>query len=164
MKRFVVYLMLILAIPATVMAQPRSNGPKGKTERHEPRHHEPRHHESRHHESRHHEARTHRNHHPHATAPMMNSRDYEDALRVICAENFDDKRLSTAKRIVAANPMSTRQIAGICREFTFEANRLEFAKFAHRYCVDPSRYYLVDEVFTFESSRKELHDFIRIYE
>ena len=91
----------------------------------------------------------------------MDAHDYDEAVKLIANESFDENRLATAKRIVADNPMSTRQIADICRLFTFDSNRLEFAKFAHRHCVDPNKYFLLDEVFTFSSSKEELHKFIK---
>ena len=91
----------------------------------------------------------------------MNPRDFNEAVRIINNENFDEKRLATAERIIAANPMSTRQIANICKLFNFESNRLEFAKYAYRRCVDPNNYFLIDEVFTFDASKKELYNFIR---
>lgn len=91
----------------------------------------------------------------------MNTRDYDDAVRIISNENFDDSRLNMAKRIINGNTMNTRQIVKICRLFTFEANRLEFAKYAYKHCADPNKYYLLDEVFTFESSKKELDEYIR---
>lgn len=91
----------------------------------------------------------------------MNARDYEEIVRVISKENFDETRLNTAKRMINVNPMSTRQIVDICKLFTFEANRLEFAKYAYNHCVDPNRYFLVNEVFTFDSSKEELDEYIR---
>jgi hypothetical protein len=91
----------------------------------------------------------------------MNPRDYEEIVRVISKENFDETRLNTAKRMININPMSTRQIVDICKLFTFEANRLEFAKYAYIHCVDPNKYFLVNEVFTFDSSKEELDEYIR---
>ena len=91
----------------------------------------------------------------------MSSRDYEEAIQIINKENFDETRLNMAKRIIRGNPMSARQIVNICKLFTFEANRLEFAKFAYPYCVEPNKYFLVDDVFTFESSKQELDEYIR---
>ena len=83
-------------------------------------------------------------------AAEMGWDDFEDAIQA-----------ATAERIIAANPMSTRQIANICKLFNFESNRLEFAKYAYRRCVDPNNYFLIDEVFTFDSSKKELYNYIR---
>lgn len=94
------------------------------------------------------------------TAKGMNSRDYDEVIRIISKEVFDEKRLNTAKRVISVNPMNTRQILNICTLFTYEANRLEFAKYAYSHCVDPNKFYLIDEVFLYESSKEELHDFI----
>lgn len=134
MKNIILYLLLVIAIPA--VAQPG-----------------------------HHSVRPRPSHHarpkPHHEELGMNPRDYEEAVRIINKENFDEKRLDVAKRIVSINTLSTRQIVGICKLFTFEANRLEFAKFAYFHCADPNNYFMVDEVFTFRSSKEELFKFIR---
>lgn len=90
----------------------------------------------------------------------MHPRDFDEAFRVIADETFDEKRLATAQRIVAFNPMSARQIASVCRLFTFEANRLSFAKYAYFHCVDANNYFLVDETFTFSASKDELYEYI----
>ena len=104
-------------------------------------------------------------HHHHYPAPSMetpgmNPRDFDDAVRIISDESFDEKRLDVAKRIIASNPMSARQVANICKIFSFEANRLEFAKFAYGFCVDRNRYFLVEETFNFSASKDELNDYI----
>lgn len=148
MKKLVLYLLLLLSIPATAQLGPHGKKPHPAPptpEMHQPR---PKPGPPGHPAS------------PHGRQGM-NQRDYEDAVRIISEENFDDKRLSTAKRIITVNSMSTRQIAGICRLFTFEAKRLDFAKFAYRYCVDPNKYFLLDEVFTFEASKEELYKYIQ---
>ena len=90
----------------------------------------------------------------------MNPKDFEKAIQLISDESFDSKRLTIAKRIITDNKMSVKQIADICKLFTFEANRLEFAKYAYHFCVDPNRYFLLDEVFTYSSSKEELFDYI----
>ena len=100
-------------------------------------------------------------HSAHVEAQGMNPRDFEDAIRLINEENFDDKRLKLAKQIVSTNPMSSRQIANVCSLFNFETNRLEFAKFAYHHCVDPNRYFTIYEVFNFEASKDDLYKYIQ---
>jgi len=90
----------------------------------------------------------------------MNPQDYEYAYQMIADESFDSSRLKLAKQIVSTNPMSVDQIIGISKLFNFESNKLEFAKFAYRHCVDKNRYFMVNEVFSFESSKRELRDYI----
>ena len=151
MKKLVLYFLLLLVVPATAQSglfgKRHHHGSPTPAGQYHPRPMiKPGH--SKHHVPRHEEI-------------GMNPRDFNEAVRIINNENFDEKRLATAERIIAANPMSTRQIANICKLFNFESNRLEFAKYAYRRCVDPNNYFLIDEVFTFDSSKKELYNFIR---
>jgi hypothetical protein len=90
----------------------------------------------------------------------MNPQDYEYAYKMITDESFDSSRLELAKQIVSTNPMSVNQITGICKLFSFESNKLDFAKFAYRHCTDRNRYFMVNEVFNFESSKRELRDYM----
>ena len=90
----------------------------------------------------------------------MNPQDYEYAYKMIADESFDSSRLELAKQIVSTNPMSVNQITGICKLFSFESNKLDFAKFAYRHCTDRNRYFMVNEVFNFESSKRELRDYM----
>ena len=141
MKNLAIFLLLMLAVPAVTFAQhhpghPGHPGPLIKAGRHA--------HPAHHHDE-----------------PGMNPKNFEEAVRVIKNESFDEKRLDIAKHIVVDNPMSTRQIVNICNLFTFESNKLEFAKFAYPFCVDSNMYFMVDEVFTFKSSKEELHEYIR---
>lgn len=91
----------------------------------------------------------------------MSSQDYENAYRLISKESFDSSKLAIAKQIVSANPMNAGQILGICKLLSFESNKLDFAKYAYPYCVEPNKYYLLNETFTYESSKRELDEFIK---
>ena len=92
--------------------------------------------------------------------PGMNPKDYDEAYALLSKETFDETRLTLAKQIVSRNPMTVNQIAQICRLFTFEDNRLEFAKFAYHFCVEKNKYYMLNDVFTYDSSKRELNEFI----
>ena len=90
----------------------------------------------------------------------MNPLDYEEAYQLISKESFDSSKLTVAKQVVSANPMTADQILDICKLFTFESNKLDFAKFAYTYCVDQNKYYLLNEAFSYESSKRELNNYI----
>ena len=90
----------------------------------------------------------------------MTPQDYEDAYQVISNESFDSSKLTVAKQVISANPMTASQILGICKLFSFESNKLEFAKFAYANCVDQNKYYLLNEAFSYESSKRELNNYI----
>ena len=91
----------------------------------------------------------------------MNPQDYDAAYQQISKESFDSSKLSLAEQVVSMNPMSASQIAGICKLFSFESNKLEFAKYAYEYCVDRNKYFMLNEVFSYESSKRELSEFIK---
>lgn len=98
---------------------------------------------------------------PFAPSHGMNPHDYDDACQIISNESFDSSKLSLAKQVVSTNPMTASQILGICKLFSFESNKLEFAKFAYGFCVDPNKYFLLNDAFNYESSKRELNEFIR---
>jgi hypothetical protein len=91
----------------------------------------------------------------------MNPKDFEGAVTMLSKESFDDDRLTMAKQIVAKNPMTVDQIAQICQLYKFESNKLEFAKFAYPYCVEKNKYFMLNDVFTFDSSKRELNEYIQ---
>ena len=91
----------------------------------------------------------------------MNPQDYDAAYQMISDESFDSSKLTLAEQVVSTNPMSASQILGICKLFSFESNKLEFAKYAYEYCVDRNKYFLLNEAFTYESSKRELSEFIK---
>lgn len=92
---------------------------------------------------------------------MMSNREFEDACVALKNESFDNTRLTLAKQIVSANPLSAAQVVEICKLFSFESNRLDFAKFAYPYCVDKNKYYLVNAAFSYDSSKRDLDAFIK---
>ena len=91
----------------------------------------------------------------------MNPQDYDAAYQMISKESFDSSKLTLAEQVVSSNLMTASQILGICKLFSFESNKLDFAKYAYGYCVDQNKYYLLNDAFSYESSKRELDEFIR---
>ncbi len=89
----------------------------------------------------------------------MNAGDFASAKKTINESSFDDTKLTTAKSIVSSNCLSTDQIVQVCNTFSFEDNKLAFAKFAYKYCTDPKNYFKVNNVFSFSSNKEELSEF-----
>jgi len=147
MKHLILYLMLLLAIPATAQ--------HGLFRSHPHHSHAP----AEHH---HHGSLMHHGPNEHPYGPQaMNSEDFEVAHGFIAKETFDSNRLDVAKQIVKDNWMNAKQIASICELFIYDSNRLEFAKFAYASCVNKGMYFVVEETFTFSSSKEELREFIK---
>lgn len=96
-------------------------------------------------------------------AGATNSSDFDGIKRSIGSNGFDETRLSTAKSIVQKKCLTSAQVKAICEIFGFEETKLDFAKFAYDWVYDQSNYYVVNDVFGFESSKTELNSFISGY-
>lgn len=91
----------------------------------------------------------------------MAPNDFNAALATLKNESFDETRLDIAKQIITSNCMNTNQITSMCKLFSFEASKLDFAKFAYDHCVDPNNYFKVSNLFSFSSSKQELTQYIQ---
>ncbi len=91
----------------------------------------------------------------------MCASEFESLKRSIENKSFDNTRLTIAKQVIKGNYLTSRQIADLVNLMTFESTKLSLAKYAYRYTVDPENYYVLNDVFTFESSIDELADFIQ---
>lgn len=104
--------------------------------------------------------------HDHHDAPRgcngqycMSGSDFSKALSAVKGQGFDETRLKVAKQVVSANCMNVNQIKQIASEFGFEETKLDFAKFAYDYCVDPRNYFNLNSIFSFSSSVDDLTDY-----
>ena len=86
--------------------------------------------------------------------------DFTSAKQSISSASFEDTKLSTAKSIVGTNCLTADQVGAVCRLFTYEQSKLDFAKFAYGHTVDAQNYFKINNVFTFDASRDELSQFI----
>jgi len=92
-----------------------------------------------------------------------NSSEFEGIKKNISSNGFDDTRLSQAKTIIQKKCLTSYQVKDICKLFGFESTMLDFAKFAYDWVYDQDNYYVVNEAFSFESSKTELNNFISAY-
>jgi len=91
----------------------------------------------------------------------MRPADYNAALATLKKQAFEDSRLKTAKQIVAVNCLNVDQIIQIANLFSFEDNRLEFAKYAYDFCIEPRNYFKVNGIFSFSSNADELSEYVQ---
>lgn len=93
--------------------------------------------------------------------PMpMNEADFAGVKNSINAKTFEDSKLTIAKQVIQSNCILSAQVREIMKLFTFEDNKLEFAKYAYGYTFDLGNYYKVNDAFQFESSIDELNTYI----
>jgi len=90
----------------------------------------------------------------------MPAGDFNRALSTIRNESFENSKLNTAKQITSSNRLCVSQIVQICNLFSFEQTKLDFAKYAYRYCADPNNYFQLNDVFSFAPSKDELRKYI----
>jgi hypothetical protein len=86
---------------------------------------------------------------------------FNNALLQISNLSFDSKKLEFAKQISETNCLTTIQIKQIIKQFDFESSKLEYAKFAYKYCFDPNVYFMLNDAFDFSSSVTELNNYIK---
>jgi hypothetical protein len=92
-------------------------------------------------------------------APMA-PQQFNLLLSSIRNRSFDNDKLLVAQQATRFQGMSAQQIALIMNEFSFESNRLKFAKYAFDFCVDPQNYFMVNDAFHFSSSVRSLEQHI----
>jgi len=103
------------------------------------------------------------NHGNHGGYSNHSSMDYGSFMHLktmMYDASFDSRRLELGKYAVSRNRLTSVQILELTRLFSFESNKLDFAKFAYQYVVDPGSYFIVSEAFSFNSSRRALFNFI----
>ncbi len=91
----------------------------------------------------------------------MPTADFEEAKAQMNKVSFAADKMKVAKQVVQANCLSVAQIKEFCKLFSFENDKLEYAKFAYDFTFEKNKYYLVNDVFSFSSSRDELDEFIQ---
>lgn len=92
--------------------------------------------------------------------PGYDAGAFSQFLATLDKESFDSNKLTTAKGYADKTQLSARQIADISRKFSFDSNRLEWAKYAYAKCYDKANYFLLKETFSFSSSYNDLQKFI----
>ncbi|MGK4569099.1 DUF4476 domain-containing protein [Flavobacterium sp. 3HN19-14] len=90
----------------------------------------------------------------------MGAGNFNSALASVKKQNFDDTKLKVAKQITEANCLNVNQIKQLANTISFEATKLEFAKFAYDHCTDPKNYFKLNDIFTFSTSIDELTEYI----
>lgn len=97
---------------------------------------------------------------PPAPEPISN-KDYTAMLAALKKEPFESNRLDLARNFFSNQHHSASQVAGMAKLFSFENNKLSFAKMAYAKTVDKQNYFKVFEVFSFGGSKQELSDYIQ---
>lgn len=91
---------------------------------------------------------------------IISDKDYADMLAAVKKESFENSKLDIARSFFTAQHHNTEQVQGMVKLFSFEKNKLAFAKLAYAKTVDKQNYYKIYDAFSFSTSKQELSDFI----
>jgi hypothetical protein len=90
---------------------------------------------------------------------FMTNNELNSIVNAIRNESFSSNKLAIARQAVMFQNVKAHQVVEIGNLFSFESDRLEFAKMAYNNTIDKQNYYLVNSIFHFSSSKRELNEF-----
>lgn len=90
----------------------------------------------------------------------MDNQTFLEVKQAIKGSGWDDGKLSTAKTILNTNYVTTDQVIEICKLFSWDDNKLAFAKYAFKKTVDNNNYFRVNAVFDWDSNKQALNNYV----
>ena len=163
MKKYFLLLFICLTSLCIVAQRPSNQRPpqgppptEHRDSHHHDSHHPDKHHHDKHHD-KHHDGR-HQQTPPPPPVQIATEDQLQWALRILETQSFDEKRLEIAKLCVVLCPFTVRDLGRMAETFAMESNKLDFLKFAYRYCPDPENYPRLRDVLRFRSDFDTLMD------
>ena len=96
-------------------------------------------------------------------APVIQEMDpysFRQLKKTIRQEPFGRNKMAILNPVLQQNYFTTGQVLELMALFTFEREKLEVAKYAYESTIDQGNYYVVNNGFTFGSSKRELTNYI----
>ena len=90
----------------------------------------------------------------------MSASDFAGAKNSINNQSFAEEKMKVAKQIVKAKCVNAAQVKEMMALFSFEENKLDFAKYAYDYTIDKDNYYQINDAFSFSSSVDDLNKYL----
>ncbi len=91
---------------------------------------------------------------------QMSEGRFAQLIGQIQKASFETSKASIANQALKTNKISCQQLLRIMSEFSFESTKLQFAKDAYKNVTDRNNYYLINDAFTFQSSKDDLLEFL----
>ena len=92
---------------------------------------------------------------------LMTYQEFGNMKERIKQNTLENGKLETAKAMTNENILTAIQVAEIARLFTFDNNRLEYAKFAFDYTYDRENFMVVSDALAFQKNREDLQRFVQ---
>lgn len=90
----------------------------------------------------------------------INSTDFIAVNAQLKAEAFSETKFAIFKQIFASECLTIIQIRELTKQFSFDQDKIDLVKMAYNSCVEKQRYYLLNDVFSFSSSKQEFATFL----
>ena len=91
----------------------------------------------------------------------MNPQDFSNLVKAVKREGrTDDSKMIMITSTTQFSRFTSRQIYDVVKTLNFESNKLQLAKQLFSNCVDKQNFYQAYSAFNFESSKRELSDFV----
>lgn len=84
----------------------------------------------------------------------MSDRDFQDLLSRVDDASFADDQLALIKTAAGTNAFTADQVVALMKACSFEDTRIEVAVMLTSRLVDPDRAYLIEDGFTYSSSKQ----------
>ncbi|MEI7663294.1 MAG: DUF4476 domain-containing protein [Bacteroidota bacterium] len=97
---------------------------------------------------------------PRGCPKPMGQQAFDQALESISSKSFTSSKMTVARQVVRTNCLRCSQVKEIMKQFSFESDKLEIAKFAYKHTWDVNNYFLLNDAFEFDSTIDDLNSFI----
>ncbi len=89
----------------------------------------------------------------------MTTADFQKAKNSISSQSFSETRMKVARQAVKGC-VNTTQVRELIDLFSFEGDKLTFAKYVYDFTTDKNNFYTLTDVFSFSSSAEDLSEFL----
>jgi hypothetical protein len=93
----------------------------------------------------------------------MSDVDFNRVMQSMQKEWLESSKQKSASQIISTNYLSTDQVIRMLQLFSFESIKLDLAKQAYAKTVDQRNYVVVNDVFSFSSSKDDLARYVRTF-
>lgn len=91
---------------------------------------------------------------------VMDNNTFRQFFAMFQKERFDDGKIALVNQQMRSSQFTSEQIRDLVKSISFDKNKLMLAKSMYSKCVDKNKYFLVSDAFDYESSKRELREFI----
>lgn len=94
-------------------------------------------------------------------ANVMNDNEFSQMINAVKRDaNFDDSRIAMISNVAQHTSFKATQIYELVKILSFDKGKLQLAKQLYSKCVDKQNFYQVYQAFSFDTSKRELSEYI----